>query len=67
MPRVFRIFGLSFLYLLGAVGTVMALWSTELAEHGVVTMDDTTSIKVLIGSIALVFLTIHLARGKSDV
>ena len=67
MARTLRIFGLTFLYLLGAVGTLVALWSTELAAHGLVTMDDPTSIKLLIASIALIFLAVQLARGRDHV
>ena len=67
MTRFMRTSGLIFLYLLGAVGTVVALWSGELTARGVVAMDDLTSIKVLIASVALVFFTGQLARGKSDV
>ena len=67
MARTLRIFGLIFLYLLGAAGTVVSLWSGELVARGVMAMDDVTSVKLLIASIALVFFTMHLAREKVNV
>ena len=67
MARTIRLFGLIFMYLLGLAGTIVALWSTELAARGVVAMDDFTSVKLLIASIALVFFTAQLGRGASHV
>ena len=67
MKRTFRIFALTFLYLIGLAGIIISLWSNELAEYGIMAMGDFMSVKMLVVSIALVFLTTQLIRGKSDV
>ena len=67
MKQAFRTFWLVFLFLLGSAGAFISLWSDEISEYGVLAMDDFTSVKMLIVSIALLFLVANLARRPSNV